>query len=63
MLKNITIYSIAFFIGVILIQNTQVMKINILFWSISMSQIILLIIIVLISFLLGYLTHTLHSKK
>lgn len=54
---------LTFFIAIVLIQNTQVMNIYILFWSISMSQIILLLLIVLISFFLGYLTHTLLSKK
>ena len=63
MIKKISIYIIALFIGIILIQNTQVMKINILFWSISMSQIILLLLIVIVSFLLGYLARTILSKK
>ena len=63
MIKKISIYIIALLICIILIQNTQVMKINILFWSISMSQIILLLVITLISFILGYLVRMILSKN
>lgn len=60
--KKILFSVIIFILLVILIQNTQVVNINILFWTISMSQIILLLLIILFSFALGYLSGRLLKK-
>lgn len=40
---------------VILIQNTQVVTLRLLFWKVGMSQIILVPLTILIGFILGYL--------
>ena len=39
---------------VIVLQNTQVVDIRILFWSLSMSRIILLLFSLIVGFALGY---------
>jgi uncharacterized integral membrane protein len=40
---------------IILFQNTQVVTLRLLFWKIDMSQIILVPVIMLIGFVIGYL--------
>lgn len=60
--KNIFILVIALLLIIILLQNTQVINFHILFWTISMSQIILLFIIIILSFSIGYLSHYLIKK-
>lgn len=60
--KKILFLAIFLVLFVILIQNTQVVNINILFWTISMSQIILLLLIAFFSFTLGYLSGHLIKK-
>jgi len=40
---------------VILIQNTQVVTLRLLFWKVGMSQIILVPLTMLIGFILGYI--------
>jgi len=61
--KRIFLAIIAILLIIILVQNTRVINIHILFWTISMSQIILLFIVSLIAFLIGYFSHLLFSKK
>lgn len=39
---------------VVLLQNTQVVTLRFLFWRISMSQIILLVLLSVLGFLVGY---------
>ena len=46
-----------------LAQNTHITTLNLLFWSISMSQIILLAFTLLGGFIIGYLTAMLSQKK
>ncbi len=41
---------------IILIQNTHVVDLNLLFWTISMSQIILIAFALLGGFIIGFLT-------
>lgn len=52
--KTIAILTIVLLFLVILLQNTQVVTLKILFWQISMSQIILIPLTMLIGFILGY---------
>jgi uncharacterized integral membrane protein len=40
---------------IVLIQNTQVVTLRLLFWKAGMSQIILMPLIMLIGFILGYI--------
>jgi uncharacterized integral membrane protein len=41
-------------VGILLLQNTQVVTLKIYFWEISMSQIILLPLVLLLGLLAGY---------
>ncbi len=47
---------------IILAQNTQVVNFRLLFWTVSMSQIILLAFSILTGFVIGYLTCMLSRK-
>lgn len=40
---------------VILVQNTQVVTIRVLFWHMSMSRILLIPLLIIIGFVIGYL--------
>jgi len=40
---------------VILLQNTEVVTFQLLFWEITMSRVLLILVIVIIGFLLGYI--------
>jgi uncharacterized integral membrane protein len=52
---------------IVLIQNTQVVTLRLLFWKVGMSQIILMPLIMLIGFILGYIvakvTGGSHARK
>ena len=48
---------------ILILQNTQVIEFNILFWTVSMSQIIFLLIVAFLFFILGYFTHYIFNKK
>ncbi len=50
-------------LGVLLIQNTQVVTYRLYFWTISMSQVILVPLIALAGFLIGYISGTMRRKK
>lgn len=47
---------------IILAQNTHVIALNLLFWTISMSQIILIAFVLVGGFVIGYLTSMLTRK-
>jgi uncharacterized integral membrane protein len=53
--KTITILVLIGLFLIILIQNTQVVTLRLLFWKVGMSQIILVPLTMLIGFILGYL--------
>jgi len=40
---------------IILIQNTEVVTFSILFWKLTMSKIVLLVITIILGFLIGFL--------
>ena len=48
---------------IILLQNTQVVSIRLLFWKISMSRIIFLPLVTLIGFVIGYFIGRTYRKK
>ena len=48
---------------VFLIQNTQVVTLRLYFWKISMSQIILIPLVLILGFLLGYLVCKLAGRR
>ena len=47
---------------IVLIQNTEVITLRLFFWTISMSQIILIVFILLGGFAIGYMTSMLTRK-
>ena len=52
--KNIALVVLGVLLLVVLLQNTQVVSIRFLFWKLSMSRIILLPLIMLIGFIIGF---------
>ena len=55
--KMLAILILAILILVIVIQNSNAADVHLLFWKISMSMIILIFIVALIGFVIGYLAH------
>lgn len=52
--KNIALICLGVLLLVFLLQNTQVVSIRFLFWKLSMSRVILLPLIMLIGFIIGF---------
>ncbi|KPL19609.1 MAG: hypothetical protein AMJ92_02310 [candidate division Zixibacteria bacterium SM23_81] len=48
---------------VILIQNTEVVTLRVLFWHVSMSRILLIPLLMIVGFAVGYLVAALRRKK
>jgi len=61
--KVIAIIVLIVLLFIIMVQNTQVIDLNLLFWTISMSQIILIGIALVCGFVIGYLISMLTGKK
>ena len=53
--KTIVILVLVALFAIVLIQNTQVVTLRLLFWKVGMSQIILVPLTMVIGFILGYL--------
>lgn len=54
--KQLLILVLAVLLVIVIIQNTGVAVVQLLFWKISMSMIILIVLVALIGFIIGYLT-------
>lgn len=52
--KNIALVVLGVLLLVVLLQNTQVVSVRFLFWKLSMSRIILLPLVMLIGFTIGF---------
>jgi uncharacterized integral membrane protein len=61
-LKVIVLLVFVFLFLIILIQNTEVITLHFFFWTISMSQIILIAFILLGGFVIGYITSMITRK-
>lgn len=61
--KTIIILVLILLLLIILIQNTQVVTFSLLFWKISMSRIVLLVVTILLGFIIGLLTCPLIFRK
>ncbi|MDZ7723907.1 MAG: lipopolysaccharide assembly protein LapA domain-containing protein [candidate division KSB1 bacterium] len=61
--RAVVISVFAVLLLIVLLQNTQIVNVRLLFWTVSMSRIVLLLVVIVISFLLGYLTHFLLNKR
>ncbi len=67
-LKNkrlIASIALVLLVGIFILQNTEVVNINFLFWRFSMSRVLLIIIFLLAGFVMGWLLRGLaqHRKK
>ena len=64
-MKSKLIFSlvVAILFLIFLLQNTQVVTLRLYFWSISMSQIILIPLMLILGFVAGYITAKLTGKK
>ncbi|MFH1846477.1 MAG: lipopolysaccharide assembly protein LapA domain-containing protein [Candidatus Omnitrophota bacterium] len=51
--KNIALVILGVLVLIVLLQNTQVVSVRLLFWELSMSRIILLPLILSIGFIIG----------
>ena len=61
--RFVTIVILVLLILVIVVQNTDVVTFEFLFWSVSMSQIILIPLMLLIGFVIGLLTQAYLSRR
>lgn len=62
--KQAAVLLLALVLVIIVVQNSDVADIRILFWKISMSMIILIFFVALLGFAIGYLTnHFLRERK
>lgn len=61
--KTIIILVLVALFLIILLQNTQVVEIRLLFWTISMSRIILLPLTLLVGCILGYIFCKIRTQK
>jgi len=53
--KTVLILIIILILLIILLQNTQVMTFKLLFWKVTMSKIVLLVITMILGFIVGFL--------
>ena len=60
--KTIIILILIVLAIVILIQNTQVVEVQIFFWKIAMSRIIMIAFMLILGFVVGYLVANLQKK-
>jgi putative membrane protein len=61
--KTIIILILLLFCLVILIQNTQVVTLRVLFWHITMSRILLIPLLLVIGFVVGYLMAAVKGRQ
>ncbi len=60
--KTIIILILIVLAIVILIQNTQVVEVQVFFWKIAMSRIIMIIFLLIVGFVIGYFVPKLQKK-
>ncbi|MCK4504953.1 MAG: LapA family protein [Candidatus Aegiribacteria sp.] len=56
-LKQAAILFLVIVLVIIVVQNSNVADVHLLFWKVSMSMIILIFSVALIGFAIGYLSH------
>ncbi len=61
--KAIVILVLVVLFLIILIQNTHVITLNLFFWKVSLSTIILILFVLLGGFIIGYLTSMLTRRR
>lgn len=60
--KTIIILILIALFMIILIQNTQVVEVQIFFWKIAMSRVIMIPLLLIMGFVIGYLVATVRKK-
>jgi uncharacterized integral membrane protein len=60
--KTIVVLVLLILSLVILIQNTQVVTLQVFFWHITMSRILLIPVLIVIGFIIGYLVAALRKR-
>jgi hypothetical protein len=61
--KVLLALGLAVLLGALFVQNTQIVTYRVYFWTISMSQMILVPIVAAAGFVIGYVLGTLGRKK
>ena len=51
------------FIALFILQNSETVSINFLFWKLEMSRIIMILALLIVGFVLGYIFHGARTKK
>jgi len=51
-----------FFIIILILQNSEIVTVNLLFWKLEISRIILILGVLFIGFVLGYIFHGVRKK-
>jgi len=54
--KTVLVIILLLFVLIVIFQNTQVVEFRILFWKLTMSRIIWLLLVLIAGFVAGYLT-------
>ncbi len=54
--KSVLVVVLLLFVLIVIFQNTQAVEFRILFWKLTMSRIIWLLMVLLVGFAAGYLT-------
>lgn len=62
-LKMIVILILIILSLIVVVQNTEIVTLQLLFWTISMSRIIFIPFLLLVGFVLGYIVANLAAKK
>jgi putative membrane protein len=53
-------------VGVVILftlQNTQVVEVRLLFWTLSMSRVLLIILLLVVGAVLGWVAHSVYSRR
>lgn len=61
--KIIAILVVAILVLIVLFQNTNVVKVRLLFWGFEMSQVILILLLLIVGFVLGFMTAKLAGRR
>jgi uncharacterized integral membrane protein len=61
--KVVTVGIIAILLLIIALQNTSMIAVNILFWTVYMSKILLIIVAAVFGFIIGLITQSMLKKK
>ena len=61
--KNIIYIVLGALFLVFLIQNTQIVSVQLFIWQLSMSRIILIVLVMLVGFILGYVISEKRKKR